>query len=290
MSNLDLSRDEFEQTYWNLSHRGIHVDREDLFRKFTVEHKIGEYINPAIQNAWLFWQKGREALLVNAESAGFQRRSEAHGWVTVNEEDIPHYKKQGQPIRELFAGMPLPAPENNAKPVVWKFRFNTGVVSFVDDEMEAREISKNLGSNEFETEFFDKPSTAVPTSLIQQCRLQIQEISKLRGELKLRQQKEVGEVWYWEQDGENNLESLSCPVVIPVEQLKQFIGGPRDVAGNPDADTLYNLLSDAFIQLNGALSSSDDAHLRNTVTFVAEDLSKAGFDVEDTRKKTRGPN
>jgi len=35
--------------------------------------------------------------------AAWQRKHPTEGWVAVNEDDISHYREQGQPIRSLYA-------------------------------------------------------------------------------------------------------------------------------------------------------------------------------------------
>lgn len=46
---------------------------------------------------------------------------------------------------------------------------------------------------------------------------------KLLAEFKALKRERVGEVWYWQGDGGDKLESLACPVLIEVEDLKGLI-------------------------------------------------------------------
>jgi len=61
----------FEESYW-YRHQTTFISRDDLFRRFTVEHRIGDYINPAVNESWLSWQ-ARSQLSTNTE-----------GWVSVD--------------------------------------------------------------------------------------------------------------------------------------------------------------------------------------------------------------
>ena len=45
----------------------------------------------------------------------------------------------------------------------------------------------------------------------------------LRRELRLHAQKAADEYWTWQGDGEDHLESLTCPVLIPVDKLRDII-------------------------------------------------------------------
>lgn len=51
----------------------------------------------------------------------------------------------------------------------------------------------------------------------------LQQLQEVRADLHLRRQKEIGEVWYWQHEGGNHLPSLTCPVVIPVAELRQLL-------------------------------------------------------------------
>jgi len=46
---------------------------------------------------------------------------------------------------------------------------------------------------------------------------------KLKAEVEALHRERVGEVWYWQCDGEDHLESLSCPVLIDAEDLRTLL-------------------------------------------------------------------
>lgn len=50
------------------------------------------------------------------------------------------------------------------------------------------------------------------------------EIEHLRRELVAARDMLRGDYWFWQGDGEDHLESLSCPVVIRPEDLAALIG------------------------------------------------------------------
>ena len=52
----------------------------------------------------------------------------------------------------------------------------------------------------------------------------VTERDNLRAELRRRQAIEKGEVWYWQADGEDHPESLTCQVVIKADDLRELIG------------------------------------------------------------------
>jgi len=53
---------------------------------------------------------------------------------------------------------------------------------------------------------------------------------------------EDGEYWMWQGDGEDRLESLSCPVLIEAQDLRNLIAGVFDdiVKSYPGVSWLYN--------------------------------------------------
>lgn len=61
--------------------------------------------------------------------------------------------------------------------------------------------------------------------LIAQLKSNEKTIRDLNHELGRRRLRENGEVWFWEEDGNNDLDSLTCEVVIPAHVLKQIIKG-----------------------------------------------------------------
>lgn len=46
--------------------------------------------------------------------------------------------------------------------------------------------------------------------------------ASLQAENKLHRQKAAGEYWAWQGDGEDHLESLTCPVLVPAQELARF--------------------------------------------------------------------
>jgi len=61
--------------------------------------------------------------------------------------------------------------------------------------------------------------------LIEQLKSNEKTIRDLNQELGRRRLRENGEVWFWEEDGNNDLDSLTCEVVIPAHVLKKLIKG-----------------------------------------------------------------
>lgn len=61
--------------------------------------------------------------------------------------------------------------------------------------------------------------------LIEQIKSNEKTIRDLNHELQRRHLRESGEVWFWEEDGNNGLDSLTCEVVIPAHVLKKLIRG-----------------------------------------------------------------
>ncbi len=49
------------------------------------------------------------------------------------------------------------------------------------------------------------------------------QITKLRDEITARWRQEKGEVWYWAGDDEDHLESLTCPILISAERLRNLL-------------------------------------------------------------------
>lgn len=49
-----------------------------------------------------------------------------------------------------------------------------------------------------------------------------EEITRLKAQLSMHRAKANGEYWAWQGDGEDHLESLTCPVLIPAESLRKL--------------------------------------------------------------------
>ena len=50
-----------------------------------------------------------------------------------------------------------------------------------------------------------------------------EKLREAQAELGLRRKAEDGEVWYWQTDGGNHIESLVCPVVIPAHVFRELM-------------------------------------------------------------------
>lgn len=54
--------------------------------------------------------------------------------------------------------------------------------------------------------------------------LQIAENADLKSKLNNEYRASIGEVWHWQGDGEDHLESLTCPVLISADDMRELIG------------------------------------------------------------------
>jgi hypothetical protein len=71
-----------------------------------------------------------------------------------------------------------------------------------------------------------------------------QRTRELEAELKMRRQMESGEVWYWQSEGGNHIESASCPVVIPAHALRALLDA-RPI--KPESDDIdFGTISRAY--------------------------------------------
>ena len=59
--------------------------------------------------------------------------------------------------------------------------------------------------------------------LIREETLKEANVERLKAELDALHRERIGEVWYWQSDGEDHLESLSCPVLINPMELKLLL-------------------------------------------------------------------
>jgi hypothetical protein len=64
---------------------------------------------------------------------------------------------------------------------------------------------------------------------------QRQRIRELEEQLAMRRQRESGEVWYWQSEGGNHVESISCPIVIGANALRALLDA-RPI--KPDSDRI----------------------------------------------------
>lgn len=58
------------------------------------------------------------------------------------------------------------------------------------------------------------------------------EIDRLRSELELVTAKDRGEVWYWQDEGDNHLGSISCPIQIRADTLRAIVSGDHSSLEN----------------------------------------------------------
>ena len=52
------------------------------------------------------------------------------------------------------------------------------------------------------------------------------EAAKVQNEMVALRRERDGEVWYWQGDGADHLESLTCPVLIEAEDLRKLLTEP----------------------------------------------------------------
>ena len=57
------------------------------------------------------------------------------------------------------------------------------------------------------------------------------EVDRYRDEINTRHDKDKGNFWYWQGDGEDHLESLTCPVLIRAEDLRAIAKQLDEAAG-----------------------------------------------------------
>lgn len=71
--------------------------------------------------------------------------------------------------------------------------------------------------------------------LVEHCKRQDADIAALRAELNQTRLYEDNAVWHWQHDGQDYLESLACPVVLPASQLRELLSEklPTDKMGKP---------------------------------------------------------
>jgi hypothetical protein len=60
-------------------------------------------------------------------------------------------------------------------------------------------------------------------SIVEELSRQRQRNRELQAELNLRRSQEKGEVWFWQAEGGNYINSLSCPVVIAARDLRELL-------------------------------------------------------------------
>jgi hypothetical protein len=89
-------------------------------------------------------------------------------------------------------------------------------------------------------------------------------------------QRDKGEVWYWQGDEEDHLESLTCPVVIPAEKLRHLAAYIARFEAILGAE-LQNRCYEQDEQWGG--HAHDDKHGRyNWVSFIRDFAGKASLE------------
>lgn len=63
--------------------------------------------------------------------------------------------------------------------------------------------------------------------LVAHCKKQDEEIARMRARNNHFQLYEDKAVWFWQHDGEDYLESLSCPIVIQPNHLRELINASK---------------------------------------------------------------
>lgn len=85
-----------------------------------------------------------------------------------------------------------------------------------------------------------------------------------RRELVAHREKAHGNYWGWQGDGEDHLESLSCPVLIPAQSLREIVEKLRESEGK--CAEMRSLL-----QTDGCIDSRCDGHGTVCVTRMGDD-------------------
>lgn len=80
-------------------------------------------------------------------------------------------------------------------------------------------------------------------ALVQHCKLQDKNIAKLSDERNTAWMYEQREVWFWQGDGEDYPESLSCPVVIKADDLRAILAPPQPADVGELVDALRGMLA-----------------------------------------------
>ena len=71
------------------------------------------------------------------------------------------------------------------------------------------------------------------------CSELAKEVSKLKAELNARYAKEIDETWYWQGDGEDHLESTTCPILIEAQGLRDLLKKARKCGYNKGYNAGY---------------------------------------------------
>jgi len=113
------------------------------------------------------------------------------------------------------------------------------------------------------------------------------EVARLREQNEWLHRERIGEVWCWQGDSEDHLESLACPILISPERLRAAIaeGAAQERArARAELDQARELLSPNCTEetLLGAIRNLQQAHLSEKGN--AEDAEKKFQQAEESRR------
>ena len=81
------------------------------------------------------------------------------------------------------------------------------------------------------------------------------------------------DVWFWEEGGSNNLESLTCPVVMSAATLRRYLSAPAEILEVEDnlgvTDERLELMWGAFIHAHGEALGGEPLVDVSLQSFVA---------------------
>lgn len=121
---------------------------------------------------------------------------------------------------------------NHDRPGGGESRFNSAHLIQLAGEIESMALRA----------LYDVPPASVSLGkflgLVEHCKFSDKRIAELTSQLNMVRLYEQKEVWYWQGDGEDHLESLVCPVVINAEDLRELLRKAVALAPNPDRATL----------------------------------------------------
>ena len=78
-----------------------------------------------------------------------------------------------------------------------------------------------------------------------QCRILGDDLARCRQELAARAAATHGEVWYWQGDGDDHPESLTCPVIITADKLRALLAPSAQGRDIPQGARAVELLREA---------------------------------------------
>lgn len=98
-----------------------------------------------------------------------------------------------------------------------------------------------------------------------ECRILQQDLARVRGELSARRARDSGEVWFWQGDGFDFPESLTCPVIVTADKLRALLA----LSSTADSSALMNTLRNM-----AATSWADRYEHRDTLTQAADEIGR----------------